>query len=301
MVAALVATMLSGTTAHAGSGITQPPCAAVSAEVSEFRAGGIPLLDWRENLEFDGRGTLWVSHVTNNVVEGYGPDAKLRVEIPVPSPGGIRRGPDGLMYVNYGITTGAEDAGIMRFDPTAAVPRAEIVVDGLSGINGLAIDDDGNFYLGRHGSSSILKLRRNGSEDTAWTEAAAVSGTNGVTIKGGQLYASVLFDLNSPVARVPLNDPGAHSVITHLSAAPTLYKGLDDLEFVGGKLLVTAYVTGELLRVDPASGETCVLVSGLRAPTSVRIPVGFGRYDPKREVFVSEASGRIVRVRINAR
>jgi hypothetical protein len=45
------------------------------------------------------------------------------------------------MYVDYGLLPNPQGAGIMRFDPGEAQPAPVPVVSGLSGINGLAIDD----------------------------------------------------------------------------------------------------------------------------------------------------------------
>ncbi|MFD0381972.1 hypothetical protein ACFQ2B_04740 [Streptomyces stramineus] len=104
-----------------------------------FREGGVPLLDWRENLEFDGRGTLWVAHIAKHRVEGYAPDGTLRTSFPVNGPGGLRRGPDGMMYVNFGVnplSSWASGGGVMRFDPAAAHPRPEKVVEGCPASTG---------------------------------------------------------------------------------------------------------------------------------------------------------------------
>lgn len=280
----------------AGLPLTQPPCAAVSAQVQEFVPGGDLFADWRENLEFDGEGTLWVSHLSGNRVEGYTADGTLRTTIPVASPGGIRRGPDGLMYVNSGISPGETEARLVSFDPSREQPELGLVTDGLSGINGLAIDADGNFYLGREFSRTVLKLRPDGAEDPAWTPKAKVFGSNGVSILGGDLYVASTTDLASTVSRIPLDDPAAHAPLTKLSTPPSLYKGLDDLEAHGRWVYVAAFLSGELIRVDRQNGQSCVLVSGLRFPTSVRVPRGFGAFDPQRDLFVTEASGRIVRV-----
>ncbi|TQL68545.1 hypothetical protein FB381_2436 [Nocardioides albertanoniae] len=246
--------------------LTQPRCTDASATVSVFRQGGIPLVDWRENLEFDGRGLMWVSHSTKGIVEAYDPDGELVKTVKVASPGGIRVGPDGYMYVNYGVPVALE-SGIMRFDPTSAHPVAEVVVDGLSGINGLAIDDDGSFYLGREASRGILKVTPDGTIDHDWTAAADVFGTNGVTIADGRLYATALTDLTSPVAEVPLREPDQHRTLARLSAVPNVYKALDDLEVSGDHLLVTAFATGELLRVRAearARRACCSAVYGSR-------------------------------------
>ncbi|GHG53954.1 hypothetical protein GCM10018779_16450 [Streptomyces griseocarneus] len=268
------------------------------ASVKVFREGGIPVLDWRENLEFDGRGTLWVAHIVKGRVEGYAPDGTLRTSFPVSGAGGIRRGPDGMMYVNFGVNPLATDGGIMRFDPTAAHPKPEKVVSGISGINGLAIDSEGNFYLSRELSTGIVKIRPDGTKDEEWTRKANVFGANGLEIVGDQLYASVITDTSSPVVRVPLNDPARHTTVVRLSRSALGIKLLDDLTFFGGDLVVASFRDGELIRVNPETGRSCVLVKGLRMPSSVRVARAFGDHDPRRDLFVVEASGRIVKVTV---
>ncbi|MGH7856442.1 MAG: hypothetical protein ACREQY_03860, partial [Candidatus Binatia bacterium] len=63
-----------------------------------------------------------------------------------------------------------------------------------------------------------------------------------------------------------------------------------------GILYPVANGTGELLRVDPLSGEACLLAGGLRNPSSVRIaPPGSG-FDTSGEAltfYVVEFSGAI--------
>ncbi|WKU48205.1 hypothetical protein Q3V23_31405 [Streptomyces sp. VNUA116] len=300
-----------GLTAALAVGGTALPAAAAGAQapvrpeacgertsVSVFHKGGIPLLDWRENLEFDGRGTLWVSHVTQHRVEGYAPDGTLRASFPLSGPGGIRRGPDGMMYVNYGVNPLTPHGGIVRFDPTAAAPRPEKVVDGLSGINGLAVDAEGNLYVSRELATGVLKIRPDGTKDEEWTRGANVFGTNGLEIVGDQLYASVLIDTSSRIVRIPLTDPARHTTVTRLSSTLLDGKFLDDLTEFRGDLVVASFRDGELIRVDPATGRSCTLVTGLRMPTSVRIPRGFGAHDTGHTLFVTEASGRIVRVTV---
>ncbi|MFH8368319.1 SMP-30/gluconolactonase/LRE family protein [Streptomyces sp. NPDC018031] len=302
--AALLVSLLAGGAPPRAAASTAPrdpaPCTERSS-VEVFREGGVPLLDWRENLEFDGRGTLWVAHIAAHRVEGYAPDGTLRTSFPVNGPGGIRRGPDGMMYVNFGVNpfTSASGSGVMRFDPAAARPEPEPVVSGLSGINGLAIDAAGNLYLSRELETGILKFRPDGTRDEEWTRAADVFGTNGLDIVGGDLYASVITSTASPVVRVPLDDPAGHSTVTELSPDPWDLKLLDDLTHVGGDLVVTSFRDGELIRVDRATGRSCVLATGLRMPCSVRVPQGFGDHDPRRELFVVEASGRIVKVTVH--
>ncbi|QKW10273.1 hypothetical protein HUT18_31575 [Streptomyces sp. NA04227] len=272
-------------------------CPGAKPEVTVFKEGGVPVLDWRENLEFDGRGTLWVSHAARGV-EGYRPDGTRYAAVDVPSPAGIRRGPDGAMYVNYGQIPVPNGSGIMRFDPRHPERAPEKVVDGLLGINGLAIDGAGNFYLGREFAPTVLKLRPDGSRDERWTAAADVFGTNGLAVADGTLYTTSTVHPRSPVEAVPLDDPGAHRRLADLSGSPLDFKGLDDLTVVGDHLYAVAFVTGQIIRVDRGTGAACVVVAGLHGPTSARAPLGFGSHDPQRELFVTEASGRILRVRM---
>ena len=298
LLAVTLATPVGVPAAHAGL-LTQDRCADVSASYTVFKQGGIPLADWRENLDFDSHGTMWVSH-SGGRIEGYRADGSLKTSFALPAPGGIRLGPDGMMYAVSGVLPLSEGK-IVRFDPTDETPVPETVASGLSGPNGLAIDQDGNFYVGREFAGDLLNYQPDGTEDTAWTQAANVFGTNGVTIAGGYAYTSVIVNLASPVVRVPLANPGAHSVVADLSPLPYLLKLNDDLEMVNGALLVTAFGNGELIKVDPATGKACQLLSGLRNPTSVRVPRGFTGADPAKHVFVTEASGRILKVTISPR
>ncbi|MFI9203185.1 hypothetical protein [Streptomyces sp. NPDC053048] len=298
--AALVAGGGSGMPAAAAG----PPSAealeqcAERASVTVFREGGVPLLDWRENLEFDGHGTLWVAHVTKHRVEGYAPDGTLKASFPLSGPGGIRRGPDGMMYVNFGVNPFRPHGGIMRFDPTADRPRPEKFIDGISGINGLAVDAAGNLYVSRELATGVLKFRPDGTRDEEWTRKADVFGTNGLEIVGDQLYASVITSTSSPIVRIPLNDPAKHTRIAELSPNPLDLKLLDDLTYFRGDLVVASFRDGELIRVNPATGRSCVLAKGLRMPSSVRVARGFGDNDPRRDLFVVEASGRILKVTV---
>jgi sugar lactone lactonase YvrE len=284
--------------------LTTPVCPGVPATVSVFHPGGIPLLDWRENLAFDGLGGMWVSHLMSNEVERYDSAGRLTMTVHVASPGAIVLGRDGLLYVVFGdIPTSALDpasAGVVRFDPRAANPVPQTFVSDLAGANGLAIDAAGNLYVSNETGTGIYKVRPDGSMDAAWTASASVFGTNGLAIVGGDLYANVTFDPRSGIQRVPLADPVVHAPAAQLSLNPlTLPKGLDDLTPNGaGDLYTVAFLAGQLLRVDPATGSSCVLASGLFLPTSVRRPVAFGPYNTDADLFVTEASGPILHIHL---
>ena len=90
--------------ALATAGAQAPQCRAVSVE--QLLPAPTPLLDFAENLGYDAHGNLWVSRVFRNVVQRYDSGGRVTAEVPVESPGAIRSGPDGALYVVYGDSTG---------------------------------------------------------------------------------------------------------------------------------------------------------------------------------------------------
>lgn len=299
--AVLIAVAASPSAPAASAGpLTQAACPGPPAQVSVFVPGTVPLLDWRENLAFDGLGAMWVSNLGWNGREGrlekYDPAGTLISTLPLKVPVGVARGPDGLIYVS-GTWNGVE--GVFRFDPSAENPVPEKFTDGLPGANGMTFDNDGNLYISDFQRTGITKIRPDGTPDIDWTERADVPSPNGLAVVDDVLYANVTLDLSAPIERVPLADPGAHAPMTYLSPPPMVPKGLDDLAAGPGRALyVAAYSSGELLRVDRETGEACVLASGLGEPTSVRFPRAFGSFHPTRDLFITEVSGNIRHVRL---
>jgi sugar lactone lactonase YvrE len=277
-------------------------------------AAGVPLFDWREQLAFDGHGGLWVSRLERNVVDRYNASGAITNTAVVPGPGGLVMGPDRLLYVNT--QGGSTGNGVVRFDPTLPHPVPQVYVSNLPGVNGSAFDSYGNLYVTTEGSPpSVLKIRPDRTRDLAWEKAAGFSFANGVGVSGSNLYASVTEDQRSPIEMVPLDDPAAHRIIAELSVGvaslapavylppdlskPLLLQGLDDLTVGPDRnLYVVGFVGGQLFRVNPASGRACVLVSGLLAPTAVQFPVAFGPFRASRDLFVTTASGDVIRVRL---
>ena len=295
------------------SPVTQAPCPGVTASVNVFRPAGVPGQDWREELAFDGHGGMWVSPIHSNFLERYDPTGHVTTPVAVPGPGGLVTGPDGLIYANT--SGGPAGNGVVRFDPTAAQPTPRVFVSRLPGVNGSAFDGAGNLYVSTEDQGpSVLKIRPNGKRDTAWEIAASFYGANGVAVAGSNLFAAISWDQRSPIELVPLANPAAHYVFTQLSFGalsrqpavyqpdpnqPLIPKGLDDLTIgPDGLIYVVGFASGELLRVDPATGQSCLLVSGLLTPTAVKFPVAFGSFDPLHDPFVTEASGRILQVHL---
>lgn len=301
-------------TAWLGPPVTQTRCPDLHSTVSVFHPGGVPVKDWLEELAFDGHGGMWVSPINQNFVERFDATGALTKTVPVPGPGGLILGPDGLIYVN--ISSGPSAPGVMRFDPTQINPVPQLFVSGLPGVNGDAFDGAGNLYVSTEDQPpSVLRIRPDGTRDAPWEQAAAFYGANGLAVDGPNLFASVTFDQRSPIEIVPIADPAAHRVFANLSLgvlsrqpavyppelrAPLVPKGLDDMTFgPDRKLYVAGFSSGELLRVDPRTAKACVVESGLTTPTAVQFAVGFGVFDPATDLFITEASGRIVHVHLD--
>ncbi|MFE3193922.1 SMP-30/gluconolactonase/LRE family protein [Nocardia sp. NPDC059240] len=278
-VAGVVALML-GSAAFAGPAAADAPETPVAPTVSCSPAKLLmglptrtPLLDWSENLGFDASGAIWVARNFGNVVEKYDNDNRGQVvtSVPVTSPGAVRLGPDGLMYVTFGnspISGAAKQGGVLRFDPNAADPRPEVFVSGLGQANGAAFDADGNLYVADSVSNTIERIRRDGTLDADWTDragkalAALGSGTDGIVAVGDLLYVTLLESPTARVVAVPIADPAQASPAVDLAAAPLTSPLLpDDLAVGPGGFLYVATGSGQLVRADPVTHTSCTLAS----------------------------------------
>lgn len=316
--APLIALLAVISPAQAGP-LTQDPCGGTVTGPVVWKQLGSDVL---ENLLF-AEGSMWVSDGTRSSVlrldaagaEGTGLTG-------IPSPGGLARGGDGLVYAGWGnaaaqavARTGA--AKIVRFDPAAPNGTLATFAEGFNMPNGMTFAPDGGLLISNDFDYGLIRIEPDG----AWDEFAHVWGTNGLVIDpaGEQLYAAITFDQRSPIARVSLADPsrvdhdiqlsfGAVSLEPAVHAdgdpeAPLLgVKGLDDMtRDAAGILYVVANGTGELLRVDPGTGDACLLAGGLRNPSSVRIAPAGGAFDDgdaaTLDLYVTEFSGAIRVVR----
>lgn len=244
--------------------------------------------DWYENIEFE-HGHIWIANLTGNRLEEYNPAGDLLATVPVNAPGAIRRGPDGLLYANFGnnATSHGAPSGVVRFDPAHPQPTIYATGDAFGSANGAEFDAFGNLYVADP-FAGLVKIRPGGQVDSTWK--TDLPGADGVATLGGQVFTTLLFDPKSSIVRVTHNDPHARTV-AELSPDGT-GKLPDDMAFGPDlRLYVATYGSGEVFRADLA-GHKCQLLSGLDHPTSVR----FAR---PGEMYVTEASGSVLRVRFD--
>ncbi len=276
LVAGLAAATVGAPTASAS-----PAC--TTSSVRTLIPAPVPVLSWVENLGYDKAGGLWVSRVQQNVVERYDARGRKTGTVRIDSPGAVRLGPNGRMYVTSGDTTinmipGLPLRGsIISFDPTAAKPTARTVARGLGMPNGMAITRDGTMYVA-DSNLGVVKVRKDGSIDRTWTARApknlapnaTVNGTgmNGIVISGRVAYVTMTQSLTGRVLRIPLEDPSKTSVAADLTSP---WPGVvDGIALVGDSTIAAATTTGQLIVVDLPTGKRCAVNAG-RPITSVAL------------------------------
>lgn len=304
--------------APAGAGpLTQDPCPGSMTAPQVWKKMGSDLL---ENLLF-ADGSLWISDSTARRIVRLAPDGH---EVPGSLenlyPGGLAQGSDGLIYAGSGnsIPDALLDRGlskIVRFDPADPAGTLETYAEGFSMANGVTFGPDGDLYVSNDVNRGLVHIPASGITPAPWGPLADVWGTNGLVVdpSGENLYAAITFDQRSPIERIPLDDPDAHetaAVLTFgaLSLEPAVHepdpskpllgvKGLDDMTRTeDGTLYVVANGLGELLRVDPITGDACLVASGFQNPSSVRIAPDGSPFDVSVEAltfYVTEFSGAI--------
>lgn len=255
-----------------------------------------------ENLVFDGAGHLYVSDLGGDRLLQATPGGDLATVAAVPGMHGVTIGPDGLVYA--GATVGA-GPGVLRFT-SLTPPVSEAVASGLVAANGMAFDAEGNLFVSNPGlgSGAPYLARLPATDMASWSAWGDDYGVNGLWLDGDRLLAAITADQSSPILSISTSDPDDVVVVAQLTlGAATLQpgahapaggpglvpKGLDDLTLHNGAIYAAAHVSGEIMRVDPATGDACVLASGFEEPTSLRVAHGFGAWDG--HLFVTDMGG----------
>jgi SMP-30/Gluconolactonase/LRE-like region len=235
-----------------------------------------------ENLEFDGSGGMTISATDNHAIERLTPGGNVTTLVPnVNAPGG-ERVIGHTLYFNTGDAAqsgfaNTPDGTLERFD--LGTHQRTTFASGLTMPNGLAVLPTGDFVVSRDigSGTGITRIPLN---DPAHPQPnwAKLDDQNGMAVDptGTFLYADQTFTLDSAVYRIRISDP------TDMKVVATLYdsgipKGLDDMTIDSkGVLYVAANAAGQVIRLDPASGKHCTIVSGLQNPSSLKFGRGPG-------------------------
>lgn len=275
------------------------PCGDVVTSRDDIVAG-THIGKWKENLIFDRDGVMWVSNFLANKVTAYDQQGHEMRSVNVKGPGGIALAPNGHIHVLTDIVlTSGSNGTIASFDPTKVNPTLTTIATGLRAKNGMAMDAAGNHYVTTEGASNVARYGPDGKLDERWTAEADITGTNGIAIDGDTLYVGVLVGWASPLYVMPAEHPDQRRVLAKLSPGLFHWRGLDDITVIGDFVYATSFVTGELIRVNKTTGDSCVLATGLSMPTSVRAPLSTTLTAPK--LFVTQANGAISLIEVNKR
>lgn len=282
--------------ASPGSHAPLAMCDGPAPRVTGFGDAAAPVLGWRENLVFDGRGHMWVSNVVAGEVVAYDAAGQRVASVRIDSPGGLAVTPSGEVVVVTGALVTAARSEIFAFDPDDD-PAPRLVATLPAGKNGLAVDPAGNMYTTGLFAPTVTKVRPDGTVDEAWSAAAAIGGTNGIAIRDGAAYLSATLAPDTVIYEMPLGNPAAARPHVH-TRLPEVPRGLDDLAVTDDAIYAAGMTGGEIIRVDRWTGASCVVVGGIPGPTSVRVAEGFGGYGPG-DLFVTAIDGGIRHVALN--
>ncbi|GAA3028231.1 hypothetical protein GCM10010528_07500 [Gordonia defluvii] len=302
LVLAAIVVTVSATLSTPPAATAAPPCG--SPSVTVLSTAKVPVFAWSENLGYDQGGRLWVSRLNQGEVERLSAQGRRTAVVTVESPGAVRLGPDGLMYVASGTTTmnmlpGAVRTGrVLRFDSTAAHPVPHTFARGLGMPNGMAFGADRALYVA-DGALGVLRIRPNGSVDRAWsaqTASAIAPLTNGlivdgITADGNDLYVTFIASRTGRVLRIPIHHPAAASTLDLTGPRPGF---LDDLATLPQHRLAVATATGQLITVDTKTGRTCSYDLGQPLTAAAVDPVDSAR------LTIGTESGDLLSLRLPA-
>jgi hypothetical protein len=251
-----------------------------------------------ENLEPDGKDGLFVSATTQNALLRVTRSAPPSVLLAgVTSPGGLRLRGNTLFFVTGDAAAsgvlGRADGTVDRLDLRTG--RRTTWARGLTMPNGLVFLRDGSALVSRDvaalSPTGITRIRPSGAVQPSWSDQADSNGL-AVDPSGRWLYSDETFTLPSNVYRTEVAHPSRRNVVASLSS-PGVPKGLDDLVLASsGALYAAANSAGQVIRLDPRTGRSCVVVSGLTLTSSVK--QGRGRTFPPSRLYATGFDGRVL-------
>jgi sugar lactone lactonase YvrE len=244
---------------------------------------------WLEDLEFDGRGGLAISALTQGRLLRLTRGGHLSTLLSsLSAPGGERRVGRYLYFVTGDTVPPKPNGTIERFD--LRTHRRVSWARGLTMPNALVFLPNGDAVVSRDvGTGTGLTRVRAGDRRHPQFEWARLDDTNGLAVdpSGRWLYADRTFSADGEVDRISIAHPRNVQVVGRLGAgvAP------DDMTIDGaGNLFLAGFASGKIYRLDPHAHTSCVIASGLSNPTSVRYG---GKGWNAGALYVTDASGHL--------
>lgn len=215
----------------------------------------------------------------------------------ITGPGGILVEGD-TAYVTTGNTPasgwlGIADGAVEAVDLRTGSRRK--VATGLVMPNGLARLDDGRFVTSRDvGASTGLSAIAPGGAPAPY--APDVSSTNGLAYDAARrtLYVSSTFNPRSTVSAVDVDRPDAAPRVFTIPGIGPLNAADDITLGPDGNVYVALNLAGSVVRLDPDTGATCTIASGL--PLSSSVAFGSGPGWDRSAAYVTSFAGTVTRL-----
>jgi hypothetical protein len=231
-------------------------------------------------LDPNGNGTL-VSSTSGNAVSRISSSGTATQVAALTAPGELVQLTTGKILVSTGDST--EDALTDMANGTVAIldpvtGKTQTYSTGLVAPNGVAVDSAGNVYTTDTGTGSGITRVSAVNPTQPQSMWADVTDSNGIAIDNAKrlLYVDQTFTASNDIEVLSLDAPQTVSQLVSLTGIGSpVPKGLDDMILdPTGILDVAANLSGEVFRVDPATGYACVLASGFALTSSVALEQG---------------------------
>lgn len=236
-----------------------------------------------ENLAFDGDGRLLLSEsplFEDGAIRTLTPSGEKGTLVPeVASPGGIVVDGDRVLFTTgdnamaglYNGTNGTVESVNFDGDDRATLAR------GLTMPNGLARLADGDLLVTQSlGDEPGLTRIPAGRADEPEKVRSDIGSANGLFVSGSKVYVGNTFDEDTEVRILDAADLGGDPTIFTLPGNGPTNVGDDLVVDADGLVYMALNGGGKVVRVDPATGDTCEIGTGLPLTSSVRFGAGEG-------------------------
>jgi sugar lactone lactonase YvrE len=254
-----------------------------------------------ENLVFDRRGGLLISASGDNAILRLTPDGSLSTLIDdVNAPGGLRIR-HGTLYFNTGDDAASgvnntADGTLEQYDLESGQRR--VWARKLVMPNGLVLLPSGDAIVSRDlgQGTGITRIPADDPHHPQY-EWAELDDTNGMVLDPTHrwLYTVETFTSEARVYRIRVAKPSRIDVVAQLGdGSPFL--ALDDMtRDSAGRLYIAANFAGEIIRLNPDTGASCVIASGLQNPSAVKFGRGPGWHSDR--LYVTGFDGTVRELR----
>ncbi|OZE94780.1 hypothetical protein CH299_26300 [Rhodococcus sp. 14-2686-1-2] len=229
-----------------------------------------------ENLVFGDNGTMYLSETSPlgpGRIQALSPDGVRSVAVDdVRSPGGLVVDGSVLYF-----TTGNGTAAGLFDIPDGTVDTLDLVsgarstyAAGLVMPNGLARTDDGALFTTRNlGLTTGLTVVPSASPHVPSVVRTDLGTANGIAVDADALYVADTFEPSLRITALDVDDPAGPARILPVDGFGPFTASDDMTVGPDGMIYLAQNLAGRVLRVDPATGSSCVVGTGVPLTSSV--------------------------------